>query len=199
MGKFYAVLVGNKTGVFNSWVECEAQVKGFKGALYKSYPTKELAQAAIAEYSERSNNVSTGLSTDYIKDSLSVDAACSNNPGEMEYQCVNTATSEQVFASKVFPVGTNNIGEFLAVADALKYLHENDDHTTPIYSDSVSAIAWVRDRKVNSNLPRNNDTEELWDAIDHAIAWLNNHEYQNKVLKWNTEAWGESKADYGRK
>lgn len=195
MGKFYAVLVGKKTGVFNSWAECEAQVKGFKGAIYKSYPTKELAQAAI----DGSIEESTDLSTDYIKDSLSVDAACSNNPGEMEYQCVKTGTGEQVFASKVFPVATNNIGEFLAVADALKYLHENDDHTTPIYSDSVSAIAWVRDRKVNSKLPRNNDTKELWDAIDHAIIWLNNHEYQNKVLKWNTEAWGESKADYGRK
>lgn len=35
MGKYYAVVKGIKPGVYNSWPECEAQVKGFPGASYK--------------------------------------------------------------------------------------------------------------------------------------------------------------------
>ncbi|GAA0101573.1 ribonuclease H family protein [Paraclostridium bifermentans] len=42
--KFYAVHKGNKVGVFNTWDECKKQVDGFKGPVYKSFPTKEEAQ-----------------------------------------------------------------------------------------------------------------------------------------------------------
>lgn len=203
MAKFYGVSVGRETGVFETWAECEAQVKGFKGAVFKKYASKKLAQQAVDEHRGVSTQSSTNekiVSVDeYITNSLSVDAACSGNPGAMEYQCVDTGAGTPIFASEVYPIGTNNIGEFLAVVDALKYLQENHDFSTPIYSDSVSAIAWVNKRRVNTNLPRNAETQKLWDAIDAATTWLYENEYQNPVLKWNTKLWGESKADYGRK
>ncbi|MCA1012802.1 RNase H family protein [Halobacillus halophilus] len=134
----------------------------------------------------------------YIQPSLSVDAACSGNPGEMEYQGVDTATGEPVFTSKVYPVGTNNLGEFLAVVHALKYLHDQGSRV-PVYSDSHTALAWVRNRRANTNLKRNADTEGLWQDIDAAIQWLHTHEFPNPVLKWETKSWGEVKADFGRK
>lgn len=135
---------------------------------------------------------------EYIKESISVDAACSGNPGAMEYQGVDTETGEQIFASSVYPVGTNNLGEFLAVVHALRYLYEQGSDI-PVYSDSVSALAWVRNKRVKTNLVQNADTETLWQDIEDAIGWLYDHDYPNPVLKWETKAWGEVKADFGRK
>ena len=55
--------------------------------------------------------------------SWAVDAACSGNPGPMEYQCVDLQTGEQVF--HFGPVmGTNNIGEFLAIVHALALMEK---------------------------------------------------------------------------
>ena len=48
MAKFYAVKNGRKVGIFSTWEECQKQVVGFKGAIYKSFKTKEEAEACIA-------------------------------------------------------------------------------------------------------------------------------------------------------
>lgn len=48
MAKYYAVKVGQKPGVYETWSECEAQVKGFKGAIYKSFNSFDEAQNFIA-------------------------------------------------------------------------------------------------------------------------------------------------------
>jgi ribonuclease HI len=45
--KYYAVLKGRKTGIFTSWEECEEQVNGFSGAVYKSFKTRGEAEAAL--------------------------------------------------------------------------------------------------------------------------------------------------------
>lgn len=203
--KYYAVRVGRQTGVFDNWADCEAQVKGFKGAKFKSFTSKSMAEHALEHgwdtepSSQTKSAESESVAQDYIKESISVDAACSGNPGELEYQCVHTETGEQIFGSKRYPVGTNNLGEFLAIVDGLRYLHEMSDSVTPIYSDSLSALAWVRNGKVKTNLIRNADTEELWQDIESAIDWLHSHSYSNPILKWETKRWGESKADFGRK
>lgn len=201
--KFYAVIKGRNPGVYSSWVECEAQVKGFKGAKFKGFDSKVMAEHAMTNGWEigakrEKRESESSLNNDFIKESISVDAACSGNPGVMEYQGVDTETGEQLFASKEYPVGTNNIGEFLAVVHALRYLHEKGSDM-PVYSDSISAIAWVRNRHVKTNLTRNHETEGLWQHIDLAIEWLYDHDHQNPILKWETKAWGEVKADFGRK
>lgn len=205
--KFYTVRQGHQPGVYTSWAECEAQIKGFKGAEFKSFPSKSAAEHALAHgwdtganpvKTEKSQDQNLTETQDYIKASISVDAACSGNPGAMEYQGVDTATGEILFASDVYPVGTNNLGEFLAVVHALQYLHERNSDM-PVYSDSVSALAWVRNKRVKTNLERNADTEKLWQDIEDAVAWLYDHAYANPVIKWDTKSWGESKADFGRK
>lgn len=204
--KFYTVRNGHNPGVYTSWAECEAQVKGFPGAEFKSFGTQAAAEEALRNgWSDSPAPVATAPKAppaaaqgDFIKDSLSVDAACAGNPGVMEYQCVNTGDGSPVFASQQYPVGTNNIGEFLAVVDALKHLQAIGSDM-PIYTDSVTAIAWVRNRRLKTTLVRTDVTASLFDAIDAALDWLNNNSYTNPVLKWQTESWGESKADFGRK
>lgn len=206
---YYVVRVGRQTGIFRTWNDCKAQVHKFKGAKFKKFDTQQSAEYALKHGWEDSPNKAkakkllnqrvTSPETEYILDSISVDAACSGNPGELEYQCVNTQTGEKIFGSKLYPVGTNNLGEFLAIVDGLRYLKSIGDTTTPIYSDSIIALAWVRNRRVKSNLYRNTKTHELWVDIDKAIDWLYDNDYQNPILKWETKYWGESKADFGRK
>lgn len=201
--KYYTVKQGVMPGVYETWAECQAQTKGFKGAKFKSFPTKELAENALIHgwdtpESKPKTKAKPELNANYIKNSLSVDAACSGNPGAMEYQGVNTATGELLFGSIIYPKGTNNIGEFLAVVSALKYLNQiNSD--IPIYTDSKTAMAWVRNRRVKTAIKRNPETEVVWLAIDNALEWLHRNDYQSRIIKWNTEEWGESKADFGRK
>lgn len=42
--KYYAVKKGRKTGIFMTWSDCQAQVKGYSGAIFKSFPTKKEAE-----------------------------------------------------------------------------------------------------------------------------------------------------------
>ena len=71
--------------------------------------------------------------------------------------------------------------------------------TLPIYSDSRNAIGWVRDKQARTNHDRNDKNTKLFELIDRAIKWLKENEYENEVLKWETKAWGENPADFGRK
>lgn len=131
------------------------------------------------------------------KYTLSVDAGYSSKTGIMDYRGVWTETGELYF-EKSFNVGTNNLGEFLAVVHGLATLKkeglEND-----IYTDSVTAIAWIRKKSVNTKLELTNENKYLWEIINRAESWLKNNVYKNKVLKWNTYLNGEIKADFGRK
>lgn len=200
--KYYVVKVGHNPGIYTSWDECQNETRGFPGAKFKKFDTKAQAEHALAHgWDKPQPKVKTAareITAGFIKNSISVDAACSGNPGQMEYQCVDTDTNVQLFASPIYPVGTNNIGEFLAVVDALKYLQERG-LDIPVYTDSISAIAWVRNKRAKTTLVRSAQTESLWQAIDNALDWLHTNSYPNPVLKWETEQWGESKADFGRK
>ena len=132
-----------------------------------------------------------------IANSLAVDAACSGNPGVMEYQGVRTYDKERMFHVK-FELGTNNIGEFLALVHGLSYLKKHN-LAQPLYTDSVNAMAWVKQKKCKTKLERNEKTEELFRYIERAEAWLRANTYTTQILKWDTDNWGEIPADFNRK
>ncbi len=204
--KYYVVWNGRKPGIYKTWAECEKQTKGFQGASFKSFPTLAEAEQAYnqgavgrpATSGKSSGAAGISTSTPPIdENSISVDAACSGNPGMMEYQGVDTKTGERIFHyGPVF--GTNNIGEFLGIVHALMILKEQGKNTT-IYSDSMTALSWVRNKKANTSLVRDNRTEQLWQMIKKAEAWLKENSYENKIIKWETHLYGEIKADFGRK
>lgn len=206
--KYYVVWLGAKPGIYATWSECQAQISGFPGARYQAFPSLEAAKAAYAagppsmpakkapgirKPSKPSKPVGA-----FLPVSISVDAACSGNPGPMEYQGVYTQTGDRLFHQQ-FPLGTNNIGEFLAIVHGLAYLHQRGQHQTPIYSDSVNALKWVRTKKCKTQLKEDHRTKALFEMIHRAEAWLETHTYSNPLLKWETEAWGEIPADFGRK
>lgn len=205
--KYYVVWSGRKTGIFTSWAACKEQVNGFKGAKFKSYATKEEAEQAFSLGPDQeqksiplqpSITASEKQAANYIEESISVDAACSGNPGVLEYQGVYTKDGRQLFHYGPILKGTNNIGEFLAIVHALAYLRKKKSNL-PIYSDSKIAINWVRKQRANTSLVKDESTVEVWELIERAEKWLQNNDYENKLLKWETDLWGESKADFGRK
>lgn len=193
--KFYVVWQGKEPGIYKTWEACKEQVTGVKSAKYKSFPSLKQAQVAFEEGDIKGTNVHQ---RSYILESLSVDAACSGNPGDMEYRGVYTKTGEEIFHYGPIPHGTNNIGEFLAIVHGLAYLKQRNS-SLPIYSDSQTAISWVKNKRANTTIDRNQDTEQIWNLIDRAHNWLDKNQYENELLKWQTEKWGEIKADFGRK
>ncbi|MGX7112319.1 viroplasmin family protein [Gemella cuniculi] len=57
MAKFYAVKSGKKTGIFLTWDECKEQVSGYKGAIYKSFKTKEEAENYLEDKEKIVDNI----------------------------------------------------------------------------------------------------------------------------------------------
>ncbi|MFZ1750091.1 MAG: ribonuclease H family protein [Saprospiraceae bacterium] len=204
--KFYVVWEGNAPGIYDTWAECQKQIFGHASAKYKSFDSKAEAEYASKrnyfEFVKKSSNTKTPHkqnSTDIIADSISVDAACSGNPGKMEYQCVETISKKPIFYQGPFDDGTNNIGEFLGLVHALALLKKHKNEHTLIYTDSVTAMSWVKNKKVKTNLVKTAKNSVIFDLMARAISWLHDNEYKTKILKWNTEAWGEIPADFGRK
>lgn len=210
--KYYVVWNGRDIGVFDSWEECRLQVENYPEAKYKSFPTLE---AAIAAFRRESLQSDLGLiktiashKTDIMNyssfpeirlNAIAVDAACSGNPGPVEYRGVCLETGKQIFHVGPLQGGSNNMGEFLAIVHALALLDKNRRPDVTVYSDSVTALAWTRNRAVKTTIQPTAKNEPIRQLIERALFWLNNHRSHNPVLKWNTERWGEIPADFGRK
>lgn len=198
--KYYVVWRGFNPGVYDSWEKAKEQITGFKGAQYKSYSTDVEAEAAFkAGYTKSVFPSETTSSADtVVKLSIAVDAACSGNPGKMEYRGVSLWDNKEVF-HKTFELGTNNIGEFLAIVHAIAMLYKNNINNVQIYSDSLIAINWVRQGICKTKLEYTPMTAELFDVVRRAEAWLSNNSFRVPIVKWPTEEWGEIPADFGRK
>jgi len=222
--KYYVVWSGREPGIYTSWETCAKQVNGVNGARYKAFKTREEAAKAFVADDPPVTTVASAPKTGTAEklragsvqnppdwrqdtvlplppevraDALAVDAACSGNPGRMEYRGVDLRTGAMAFHfGPLF--GTNNIGEFLAIVHALALL-QKEGRPDAIYSDSRNALAWVKARKCRTKLPENDKTAAVHEMIRRAEAWLHNNSYTNPLLKWDTKRWGEVPADFGRK
>ena len=205
--KYYVIWKGHHPGIYESWAECQQHINGYPSPIYKAFTNKEEAILAYRDDPSKymGKKGKKNLSELPLKDSekpnlysLSVDAACSGNPGIMEYQGVFTDTETPIFHQGPYPEATVNIGEFLALVHALAYLKKNKIDM-PIYTDSLTAMAWVRKKRVNTKLVPNETNKKIFELIDRALYWLDNNTYPFPILKWNTKVWGEIPADFGRK
>jgi ribonuclease HI len=214
--KYYVVWNGHKTGIFDTWEACRKAVEGFEGARYKSFPDEALAKKAFVDgpgaywgkpavqaAPDPARQQAAGLPTG---NSIAVDAACNSTNGQMEYQGVYVMeyqgavpeVSQPLFHQGPYQGGSNNIGEFLAIVHALAWCKKHRV-TLPIYTDSATAMAWVRKKKANTKVVVTAKNKELFDLIQRAESWLNNNTWDNRIIKWNTAVWGEIPADFGRK
>lgn len=206
--KYYVVWKGHNPGVYLSWEKCKEQIDGFTGAAYKAFTDRDMAERAALEGSDNYIGIDNRLLAftgekkaligEPLPNTISVDAACSGNPGVLEYRGVQTSTGREVFRQGPFELGTVNLGEFLALVHGLAHLKQKNSKI-PIYSDSKTAMAWVRKKQINTTLERSPRNAKLFDLVDRALSWLQHNSYENEILKWQTEYWGEIPADFGRK
>lgn len=205
--KIYVVWVGRKPGIYTSWEECEQQVKGYAGARYKSFPTEDSAESAYQEGPTETNHLPKTKEIHRLHSRqalrpvypyLAVDAACSGNPGKMEYRAVIADTGSIAFHRGPYEEGTNNIGEFLAIVLGLAWLKQQN-LPWPIYSDSKIALGWLKKKQVATKLKPTNKNAPIFESIRAAETWLQQNSYDTPVLHWNTKEWGEIPADFGRK
>ncbi len=207
--KFYVVWNGRKKGIFTSWNTCKKQIDGFEGAEYKSFASLDDAEIAFSKtfkdykgINTKTPTLSTADKAKYgkpILESISVDAACAGNPGKMEYRGVLTHNKQQIFIKGPFTKGTNNIGEFLALVHGIALLKSKNKEEIPIYSDSKIAMSWIKQKKCKTNLHFDASNRDLLELIKRAEKWLRENTFKNPILKWETKAWGEIPADFGRK
>jgi ribonuclease HI len=203
--KFYVVWAGRKRGIFTDWDACKKQIDGFTGAQYKSFESeKEAIDAFAKRYSQvivkggKSKASINPNATPPTKESIVVDAAWNTKTGDMEYQGFDFRNGTLLFKKGPYCDGTNNIGEFLAIVHALALLKKHDIKL-PIYTDSKTAMSWVRKKHANTKLEQTARNEELFDLTKRAEDWLKTNSYENQILKWETKNWGENPADFGRK
>ena len=218
MKKYYVVWTGRVPGGYDDLQDALEQVDDFPGASFKSYTSAAAAAEAFRQGTARAEgrelggllldaqrqNMPADGKPDYMSNpeidlnGWAVDAACAGNPGKMEYRGVELMSGREIFHVGPFEQSTNNIGEFLAIVHALSLMYSRGEKHT-IYSDSVTGMAWVRNRKVKTQLARNPKTEKSFQLMERALSWLNSHSYDVKIRKWDTDRWGEIPADFGRK
>ena len=206
--KYYVVWDGVKPGIYETWDECQRNIKGYPNAKYKSFPTKQAAETAFnGNYHDYTNKqTSTTIQLNELSENqpkpiyptLAVDAACNTVTGDMEYRGVDAKTGREIFRQGPYFDGTNNIGEFLAIVHGLALLKQKGSNL-PIYTDSRTAMSWVRQKRANTKQKKTNRNQVVFDLIARAEQWLRENTWQNELLKWETQIWGEIPADFGRK
>lgn len=209
---YYVVWSGKTPGIYDTWEDCEAQVKGVQGAKYKGFASRTEAEQAFASSPEnyiirkpkaekeengQLSNVKSPISNPILP-ALAVDAACSGNPGVMEFRGVIADTGTEVFRRGPFNGGTNNIGEFLAIVLGLAYLKQNN-LPWALYTDSRTALSWLKKGHADTKIEWNAQNQDLFFMLRKAEMWLHDNTWTTPVYKWDTKSWGEIPADFGRK
>lgn len=214
--KFYVVWVGREPGIYEEWSDCHEQIDGFPGARYKAFDSQTAATIAFRGDPDDQASIINAIASHSVGiakersapifdvpeinlDAIAVDGACSGVPGPMEYRGVDVRSGIELFHVGPLDDGTNNVAEYLALIHALSYLYQKGDRTTPVYSDSRTARSWVKNRGHRSTLARTPRNGRIFELLARADRWIQTHQTENPVLRWDTGAWGEIPADFGRK
>ena len=124
---------------------------------------------------------------------IATDGAHSSKNSLTSYRGVDLRTGEQLFLEHLGNQ-TINIGEFLGVVEAVKYIIGNDYRPKVIYTDSITAMTWVRNKKTASGkrYPDLKKAEIFLKAMSTQVD-------QIQLIHWDNDVWGETPADFGNK
>ena len=81
---------------------------------------------------------------------IATDGAHSAKERLTRFRAVDLSSGKELF-SKAIGNWTNNIGEFLGIVEAVRYVMEHPESPRTIYSDSITAITWYRNKQTASS------------------------------------------------
>lgn len=122
---------------------------------------------------------------------IATDASHSTKNGITRYRGIELRSGEEIFHETLGNL-TVNIGEFLGVVAAAKYIIEHNYIPRIIYTDSTTAISWFTQKRTAS--------KKKISALFKAEMFLQVMSVEIdtiKVCHWLNEQWGETPADYG--
>jgi ribonuclease HI len=170
--KFYVVWQGRQTGIFTDWNTCKKQVDAFTGAKYKSFKTREEAEAAFTGISAPSSSKSVGspakkksskqtvktytaieISVMQLDTKIFTDGGCEPNPGQAGsgIAIYRNNTVDELWYGLYDPNGTNNTAELNALHQALIMAASEVDKgkSVAVFCDSKYSIQSVTQWAVN--------------------------------------------------
>lgn len=120
--KYYAVKVGKTPGIYFTWADCSAQVTGFKGAIFKSFPTVEEAMAFIdGNYSKKDTNVIKSSSETVVKKKETSSKTTTENKQNQkkgyDVKPIRSTAKVETYKSYVNPKEMEEKYEFIAFVD----------------------------------------------------------------------------------
>lgn len=128
-----------------------------------------------------------------LSEGIAVDAAHSTKQKRTEFQGIDLKTGKVVFYEDIGNQ-TINIGEFLAIVRAAKYIIQNNYKPMRIFSDSNTGISWFRNKRTASG-KRNKLLQKAEAYLRIAAFWVDRID----VVKWDNKLYGEIPADFGNK
>ena len=109
----------------------------------------------------------------------------------------------EVFHSPRFARGHNNLGEFLAIIDAVRRIERGEIACTALLSDSRTAISWFTKGRIRTAIPVNEACDPIFAReFSNAQQWLASCDrvhWSRLLSHWSVKIRGENPADFGRK
>lgn len=139
MAKFYAVRNGRKTGIFLSWDDCKKQIDGFSGASYKSFKTRDEAEAFINR-KEIKPDIS-GLCA-YVDGSFNSEKKIYGSGAVMLFDGKVIHKMKKSGDNKELLSMRNVSGEIVASVMAMRYAVENNYDKLTIFHDYEGVAKW---------------------------------------------------------
>lgn len=195
--KIYAVKRGSRPGIYHTWPEAEAQVKGFAGARYKGFATEAEARNWLENESESRAAASSGSRG--AKESAErpaageiivyTDGGALGNPGPGGYGVVIEDARGVREYSGGFLRTTNNRMELTACIVALRQLLDSGDRII-LHSDSSYVVngltkGWAKSWRRRGWLKSNGEpalNPDLWqellelaEKLDVRFRWVRGH------------------------
>lgn len=139
--KYYAVKIGKTPGVYETWADCERQINGVSGAVYKGFRTKEEAVTFIGEKNLRQEIQVKTQAVAYV------DGSYDSMTNEFSYGVVFFYEGKELYFSKKYAdsdlAEMNNVaGEIKGAEAAIKYCLENNISSVTIYHDYEGIAKW---------------------------------------------------------
>lgn len=168
--KYYAVASGRVPGIYTTWNDCQKQVIGYKGARYKSFPTRETAEAYINDA-----EITTEAEKDVIPNGWAIYVDGSFLKGRYGWgfaayrdgTLIHTANGAD---DKEEAAALHNVaGELKATIEAVRWAQEEGFSPITIYHDYAGIAEWALGHwKTNRDL-----TRRYADYISRHLSWVN--------------------------